>query len=752
MPATFAVAHFGFADPQVDLFAAFGSFALLLLVEFPGRPRTRLASYVGLFLVGSLLVRRCSTVASSHPVVAVLSMGVVGFAVLFAGIVSPPAATASTAALLTFVLPVAVVQPPGAVGPRLLGWTLAGAFCLPACLVIWPPPWHDNLRRRLSATVAALARAARQRAEGGDDLQAEVTAQVSSLRTEYAATPYPPTGTAGVAVAVAKLVSRVEWVAGNLAQVAPQQVEPEHVAVRARRWRGVADTLQQCSTLICDERAHPVDDPHIVGAVQESTRRLDRLIGTAIDTEVSHLIDTGAGEGDGPDRDREDSGGTAGHRAESGVPDGHRAESGGPDGHGGELAAALVPTFHARGLAIATELVADAVLEASGAEPVGDRDQGMADQRSGPLWRRLASHLTFRSVWFRNALRGAAGLALAVAVVEVTDVGHGFWVVLGTLSVLRSSAFGTGSTALRAVVGTAVGFVLGSVIMIGVGNHTAALWVLLPVAVALSGAAPSMISFAAGQAAFTLVVIILFNIIEPSGWRVGLTRIEDVAIGCAVSVVVGLLFWPRGATAALGRALADAFSKSSAYLADAVSLITSSTGHVDTAPAERAAHSAYFRLDDVFRQFLTERGAKVVPVETVATLFTGSNRLRLAAFTLATLPELATDDAPELESVAVAGAVLRDAYASSHRWYLEFAELLSDRRDALDEPPAHDVTLDDVMRGAFDDALSQGRDDRLHKTLRMLWADELLESLRQVQLDLGRSADLFVRRGRRLLI
>ena len=68
---------------------------------------------------------------------------------------------------------------------------------------------------------------------------------------------------------------------------------------------------------------------------------------------------------------------------------------------------------------------------------------------------RLLSHLSFRSVWFRNALRGAVGLAIAVAVVEVTDVQHGFWVVLGTMSVLRSNALGTGATALRAVGGTA---------------------------------------------------------------------------------------------------------------------------------------------------------------------------------------------------------------------------------------------------------------------------------------------------------
>ena len=89
-------------------------------------------------------------------------MAVVGFAVLFAGIESPQAATASTAALLLFVLPVAVAQPPGEVGPRLIGWGFAAAFCIAACMLVWPTPWHDDLRRRLSATISAVGRARRR--------------------------------------------------------------------------------------------------------------------------------------------------------------------------------------------------------------------------------------------------------------------------------------------------------------------------------------------------------------------------------------------------------------------------------------------------------------------------------------------------------------------------------------------------------------------------------------------------------------
>jgi hypothetical protein len=212
-----------------------------------------------------------------------------------------------------------------------------------------------------------------------------------------------------------------------------------------------------------------------------------------------------------------------------------------------------------------------------------------------------------------------------------------------------------------------------------------------------------------------------------------------------VSIVVGLLFWPRGATAALGRALSEAFAANSGYLTDAVDRLTITNREIDCQPRQRASHRAYLRLDDAFRQFLAERGAKVVHVDTVAKLVTGSNRIRLAAFTLSELPRLPPEPGrPELESVTIAGAVLRDSFASSHRWYQEFAELLTDRRHDLDPPPVQDQTLGDVLQGAFDQARSERRGDGLRKALQMLWADELLETQSAVQADLASSADLFV--------
>ena len=733
MPLAFGLAHLFFSDPQVGLFAAFGSFALLLLVEFPGRPRSRLASYVIIFVIGAVLIS-LGTVASTHKIAAVVTMAVIGFAVLFAGIVSPTVATASTAVLLVFVLPVAVAAPSSAVGSRLVGWALAGILCIPACMLIWPVPWHDDLRRRLSAATLAVSQLTEARAQGRTDpeAQAKVQTELALLRQQFRGTPYPPTGSVASAVGLTKLVGRIEWVAGSEMLTGTDTASAALPAVGAVI-RAVAETLRLSASLICDGAGHPVDDPTLIQACQQSIEKLDRLVATEIDDAVSVLIDPQ----------------TIGHNADDLTV---TASGKGDDDH--RIAPSLDPTFHARALAVATEMVADAALESAGARHPADGRLGPDEPNADrPIWSRIISHLSFRSVWFRNAVRGAAGLAIAVAIVEITDVEHGFWVVLGTLSVLRSNALGTGATALRAVGGTAIGFLVGSAVMIGVANHTVLLWVLLPLAVLLSGVAPSMVSFAAGQAGFTLVVVILFNIIDPLGWKVGLTRIEDVAIGCAVSIVVGLLFWPRGATAALGHALSEAFVLSSGYLSDAVERLTTTSHNVDTGPGQQASHRAYLRLDDAFRQYLAERGAKVVPVETASKLFTGSNRIRLAANALSSLPlDLPAPGLPELESVTVAGAVLRDSYASSHHWYEEFGDVLAARRDSLDPPPDHDETLHDVLNQAFDDARVRQRGDRLRATLQMLWADELLEGQRLVQADLAGSADLLLRQKHRSLM
>ncbi len=97
----------------------------------------------------------------------------------------------------------------------------------------------------------------------------------------------------------------------------------------------------------------------------------------------------------------------------------------------------------------------------------------------------------------------------------------------------------------------------------------------MPLVVFGSAYVPEIASFTAAQAAFTMMVLIFFNLIVPTGWQVGLIRVEDVVVGALVGVVVSLLLWPRGATASVDardrRPPADVFAR---YLRAAVLRVT----------------------------------------------------------------------------------------------------------------------------------------------------------------------------------
>jgi uncharacterized membrane protein YccC len=282
----------------------------------------------------------------------------------------------------------------------------------------------------------------------------------------------------------------------------------------------------------------------------------------------------------------------------------------------------------------------------------------------------VSRHASLRSVWFRNSARGAVALAAAIAVADVTGVQHGFWVVLGTLSVLRTSAASTGATAMRALLGTVIGFAVGAALLLVIGTSAGALWTALPVAVLVAAYAPGALPFAAGQAAFTVVVSVLFNLLVPVGWQIGVVRIEDVAIGCAVSLVVGVLFWPRGAGALVADDLADAFRAGGSYLADSTHW---ALGLRADAPTATSAMAAGTRLDDALRGYLAEQGSKRVPKENLWRLTAGVLRARLTAHSLAGLPH------PDLEPDPVR-AHLGELAGQLAAWYDHLASRL-DRTD-----------------------------------------------------------------------
>ena len=375
----------------------------------------------------------------------------------------------------------------------------------------------------------------------------------------------------------------------------------------------------------------------------------------------------------------------------------HQSEA--PDGDADSVQAAARQSFHAQAISLAVRgLVADALIATRRADPetiaarrrgwYGAQPEGTdAERRVAALYGALGvltRHASIRSVWFLNSLRASVALAAAVLVADVSGVQHGFWVVLGTLSVLRTSASSTESTALRALGGTVIGFVVGALLLLGIGTSTPALWAALPIAIAVAAYAPGTLPFTFGQAAFTVVIVVLFNLLVPAGWKVGLLRIEDVALGCAVSLVVGVLFWPRGAASVVGDDLADAFRVGAAYLTESVQW---ALGTRQVAPdAGPAAVTAGIRLDEALRGFLAEQGAKHLSKSDLWMLVMATMRLRLTAYSLAGMQEPAHARQHHRQGLAYAKGVLTQATAELAAFYERIALLVG-------RPMAHEVLM-----------------------------------------------------------
>jgi uncharacterized membrane protein YccC len=691
MPAVFALADKVIGQPQTSLFAAFGSFAMLVLVEFGGPRRNRFLAYLGLACVGAAFIA-LGTLCSRDPWLATGAMAVVGFGTLFSGVISGYFAAAATAALLTFVLPVTIPAPNSAIPERLEGWGLAAGAAICAVMFLWPPRRRADLRREAAGALRAVADfmdADRDRSERGR-LAREA---VDGLGRRLLGTQHRPTGPTGPMAALASLPDELDWL---LSFLAPSVEVPE-------------------LELACAEDAEAMAAAAAV--LRAGAARL-------------------AGRDERPDLARLDAARDAVARALV-----RRLPVLPADTPSGAVAQALEPPFRIRAVTYAARQVGGYALLATGAEAPElartDLAQPQPARAALEATEQLAvEHASVGSVWFQNSIRGAAGLAIAVYIAQRTGLQHGFWVVLGTLSVLRSNALGTGWSILSALAGTAVGIVIGALLVIGIGTHESVLWAVLPVAVLLAAYAPRAISFAAGQAGFTVVLFVLFNIIQPVGWSVGVVRIEDVAIGFAISLVVGLLFWPRGAAALLREDLATAYGCTIDYVYATARQLIDGGDSDEAARTGRAADAALHRLEDAFRQYLAERSATALNVEDVAALVGGASRVRRAAQSLTSLARMADTNA----RLGRCGENLDRELHALQSWYVTLGYALVNRRPV---PPPHirDAEGSGRLLECVRDA-ARGRDKAtVRAALVLLWASQHLDNLWRLEAHLGERAN-----------
>ena len=688
IPSLFAITSKVVGDPQMALFATFGGFATLVVTTFSGTAADKVRAHLGLAIAGSVALIIGTLVSGTTWLAAVITVPVV-FAIFFAGVLGPTPAAASTAILFAYVLPVASAGGASTIGSRLEGWWLASAAATVAVLLLSPKSPGDRIRATTSALAAEIGRRVTAAANGEASDSANMRAAKDRMRAAFTAAPYRPTGLATADQALASLVQLLDWSASQVADAFDGHIKMSEACPADRELLSLAaDMFAAVAALLASGDATP--------AFEE----LERARAAAI----AHLRDLSVSEA--PDE---------------------------------RVAAAHA--VHAQAIAVAARsAAAEALIAARRAGPdtlEAERRQWYGVPGVATATEVVIRHASVRSVWFASSLRGAVALAAAVTVADLSGVQHGFWVVLGTLSVLRSNAAGTGATALRALGGTVLGFVIGAALLAAIGTGQAPMWVAFPLAILVAAYAPGTAPFTIGQAAFTIVIVVLFNLLVPVGWKVGLLRVEDVAIGCAVSVAVGVLFWPRGAASLVGDDLADAFRRGAEYLTQAVDWALSER----TVPpaAATAAVAAAFRLDDALRGFLAEQGTKRASKEDLWALVSATARLRLTAHSLAGLREVpAGHDVAGPACLPLEGAdsytgttactTLRTAALALAGYYNQVAtELGHPGRDEPQLLPAPPLTGPAVPRPAAGADAPPPESSRPHPHL--LWVQEHLHHL-----------------------
>jgi uncharacterized membrane protein YccC len=145
-------------------------------------------------------------------------------------------------------------------------------------------------------------------------------------------------------------------------------------------------------------------------------------------------------------------------------------------------------------------------------------------------------------------------IGLAAVASEVLPLQRSYWVVLTVAIVVKPDNGSVFARALQRGIGTIVGAELGAIILAVVPYGP---WLLFPMAV-LAAAQPyaRLRNFGLGATFMTPLIVLLIDLLAPTGWRLPQQRLADTLLGCAIVLLVGYATWPSSWHAHLPRQFA----------------------------------------------------------------------------------------------------------------------------------------------------------------------------------------------------
>ncbi|MFD8076784.1 FUSC family protein [Streptomyces sp. NPDC059718] len=644
--AGFYAARYGLGDRTVAIYALFGAVAAGGLSSVPGTPRQRAVTLLAVLPLAMALVT-LGTWLAVYGWAAALGMLVVGFLVTYSGVGGPKFVGLANGLQLFYILPCFPPYAPSTLGLRLTGLVAGMVLMAAAELWLWPAAcpgrYHDRLARAGRVAADALYGLAADPPRRSDPaLLLEVS---QALRMSHVPADERP-------VSASARDRALSEGAGHLRHLLAQARQLEESAAEgAALSEPVAKGLLLASAATCEDVARALTG--------KAPPPMPSLCGDAVRAFESHR----------------------GQPREAGTDSATMVRNG---------AIALDITHTADLVVAATRIAMGAPVPAGTASPQVRGAFWYAGRSTAELYyRRVLAHLTPRSVCFQNAVRIAVALAAARLIVGQLGLAHGFWALLTTLTVMRTSAADT-RTALRpALRGTLAGAVVAALILHFAADAPAVYAVMLPPCMLLAFASGTVLGPGWGQAFFTLTVAAAFAQVAPSGPELAAARVLDVLAGALIGAAVGLLAWPHGGTGELRRACARVLDEGTRAVTDVTGTITEGVRVTDALPRARLAQRI---AEASYAEYATERHP---PRREGAASDTDFQVIMLVGNRVITMGQVLLDNCPPgaLSAWPRSATHLRDA---AHRLRLSTLPFSQALRSGDDRPAPVDGTTGDA--------------------------------------------------------
>ncbi|OMQ22904.1 YccS family putative transporter [Serratia oryzae] len=231
-----------------------------------------------------------------------------------------------------------------------------------------------------------------------------------------------------------------------------------------------------------------------------------------------------------------------------------------------------------------------------------DRLTGWSDIRL-----RISRHLTPQSALLRHAVRMSVVLCAGYALIQITHMEHGYWILLTSLFVCQPNYNATRRRLALRIIGTLAGILIGLPILYFVPSLEGQM-----ILIVISGVlffAFRTVQYAHATMFITLLVLLCFNLLG-EGFEVAAPRVYDTLLGCAIAWAAVSFIWPDWKFRQLPAVVSKTLNANCRYL-DAI-LVQYHQGKDNSLPyriARRDAHNSDAELASVISNMSADPNA-----------------------------------------------------------------------------------------------------------------------------------------------